>query len=395
MQRRSIKKSVKEFFVLIIVGVLIGVVGYFGYKFISNENEPKKEENNTEETNSNIKDEEEQEQIKEPTEKRMSIVMVGDALIHGAVYMDAHKNGKYDFTSMFTDIKPIISKYDLRYYNQESIIGGGAPQHYPRLNSPDAIGENLISIGFNLVSLANNHSFDQNESGLKYSLAFWKKYSDKVHTSGSYSSFEERDEIPIYEQNGIKYAFLSYTIPTNGLSAPAGKEYYVNVYDEVQVKNDVNKARSKGVEVIIVAMHWGEEYTHVPTQQQTQVAKYLSDLGVNLVIGSHPHVIQPIEYVGDTLVIYSLGNFISAQRVLGLEKIIGLLVGTDIVVKDKKVTFENTNFELLYTYYTSANTNFKVIPFSKLDNSILNNYEKINKEYRNIVDKSGKFNGNK
>ena len=397
MRKRKLKKGFKVLLLLLLLGV-IGAGCFVAFTdndiskkiFDKKKTEEKVEEKKEEET----VEEKKEEVPKEPEEKRMSLVMVGDALIHGAVYMDAYKNGKYDFSSMFTEIAPEISKYNLRYYNQESIIGGGAPQHYPRLNTPDALAQNLISIGFNLVSLANNHSFDQNEKGLQYSLAFWKKYAETVHTAGSYSSFEEQSKIPIYEQNGIKYAFLSYTIPTNGLSAPKGKEYYVNVYNKEQVAKDVTTARNNGAEVVMVAMHWGVEYTHVPNAEQKAVAKYLSDLGVNIVIGAHPHVIQPIEYVGDTLVIYSLGNFISAQRVLGLEKVIGLMVGTDIVVKDKKVTFEKTNFELLYTYYTASNTNFKVIPFSKLNNKLLNNYASVNTKYRKIVDPTGVFNGN-
>lgn len=331
-------------------------------------------------------------------ERRMSIVMVGDALIHGAVYMDAAKgNGKYDFTSMFTDLGPIINNYDLRYYNQESIIGGKklGISSYPTFNSPDEQANALIQQGFNLVSLSNNHSFDKGEAGLKYSISYWKKQTNVV-TAGQYASQKERDAVPVIEKNGIKYAFLSYTTCTNGLRAPAGKEYYVNVYSKSLVKKDVEKAKANGAEVIMVAMHWGVEYTHVPNGEQKSIAEYLSKLGVNLIIGAHPHVIQPIEYVNNTLVIYSLGNLISAQRVLGLEKIIGLLAGTDIVVDNYgKVTFENTNFELLYTYYTAANKNFKVIPFSKLTNAKLNDYANINKKYRKIVDPKGKFNGNK
>lgn len=336
------------------------------------------------------------EEVKE--EKRMSIVMVGDALIHGAVYMDASKgNGKYDFTSMFTELGPFIENYDLRYYNQESIIGGKSLgiSSYPTFNSPPEQSDALIKLGFNLVSLSNNHSFDKGEAGLKNSIKYWKKQTGVV-TAGQYASQKERDAVPVFEVNGIKYAFLSYTMCTNGLSAPAGKEYYVNVYSKSLVKKDVATAKANGAEVIMVAMHWGVEYTHVPNETQKSTAKYLSSLGVNLIIGAHPHVIQPIEYVNDTLVIYSLGNLISAQRVLGLEKIIGLLAGTDIVVDNYgKVTFENTNFELLYTYYTAANKNFKVIPFSKLTNAKLNNYASINKQYRKIVDPKGKFNGNK
>ena len=128
-------------------------------------------------------------------------------------------------------------------------------------------------------------------------------------------------------------------------------------------------------------------------KNKKKVAKYLSDLGVDIVIGSHPHVIQPMEYVGNTLVIYSLGNFIAAQRVLGEEKSVGLMVGTDIVVKDGKVTFDKTGFELLYTYSVTDLSGYQVIPFNKLSEKYLSNYKEKNKKYRKIVDPKGVFNG--
>ena len=134
-------------------------------------------------------------------------------------------------------------------------------------------------------------------------------------------------------------------------------------------------------------MHWGDEYSHTPNELQKQQAKYLSSLGVDLIIGSHPHVIQPVSYVDNTLVIYSLGNFISAQWTLGLPKIIGLMAGIDIVVKEDRVTFENINYNLLYTYCTTNYKNFKVIPFSNLTENILPNYKSIEEEYLNIVKK--------
>ncbi len=326
-----------------------------------------------------------EEKPKEPEEKRMSLVAVGDALIHGAVYLDASLgNGNYDFSSMFTDVAPLIKDYDLRYYNQETIIGGKelGVSHYPRFNSPDEIALNLMDIGFNLVSLANNHSLDKGETGILNSVKFWKKQDAVV--SGQADSFEDRNNIQVYEQNGIKYAFIAYTDSTNGLPVPSGKEYLINVYSDEQAKEDIEKIKDK-VDVIIVSMHWGEEYTHVPTSTQKREAEYLSSLGVNLIIGSHPHVIMPVEYVGDTLVIYSLGNFISGQSPLGLAKIIGLMVGMDIVVKDNKVTFENIDYKLLYTYCTSNYKNYKVIPFENLTDDILPNHESIEKQYMSIV----------
>ena len=151
-----------------------------------------------------------------------------------------------------------------------------------------------------------------------------------------------------------------------------------------KAKNDIESIKDQ-VDVIIVSMHWGEEYTHTPTYVQKREAQYLSSLGVDLIIGSHPHVIMPVDYVGDTLVIYSLGNFVSGQAPLGLAKTIGLLVGMDIVVKENKVTFENMDYKLLYTYSTSYNTNYKVYPFENLTDDILANHESIEQEYMNIV----------
>ena len=319
------------------------------------------------------------------TKKSMSLVAVGDALIHGAVYQDAYiGNGNYDFSYMFTDIKPLIENYDLKYYNQETIIGGKnlGVSHYPTFNSPDEIALNLIDLGFNVVSLANNHTLDKGEKGILYSVNFWR--DKNVVVNGQSDSLEDRNNIKIYEMNGIKYAFLAYTDGTNGIKVPSGKEYLVNVYSNEQAKIDIESIKDK-VDVIIVSMHWGNEYTHIPTKTQKEEAQYLSSLGVNLIIGSHPHVIMPVDYIGDTLVIYSLGNFISGQRPLGLAKIIGLMVGMDIVVEDEKVSFENLDYKLLYTYSTANYKNYKVIPFENLNDDILKNYKEIEKEYMNIV----------
>lgn len=336
-------------------------------------------------TSSSNEPEQEVELPKGPEEKRMSLVAVGDALIHGAVYMDADiGNGNYDFSKMFTEIAPLIQNYDLKYYNQETIIGGKnlGVSHYPRFNSPDEIALNLMDIGFNMVSLANNHTMDKGEEGILYSVNFWR--DKQVVVSGQSDSFEDRNNIKVYEQNGIKYAFISYTEMTNGLPVPEGKEYLVNVYSDEQAKQDIEQVKDK-VDVIIVAMHWGEEYTHTPTYSEKREAEYLSSLGVNLIIGAHPHVIQPVSYVGDTLVIYSLGNFISGQSPLGLDKIIGLMVGMDIVVKDNKVTFENIDYKLLYTYCVNHLSNYKVYPFDNLTDDILPNHEAIEQEYMQIV----------
>ena len=383
MKKRRLKKVPVVLLLFIMVGIAV-ILSLFNTDNKQKTNIQKEEQNNVSEVKKDINEEKVVEEVKE-TKKTMSIIMVGDALIHDSIYNDAFiGNNQYDFKKMFVDIEPLIKDYDLKYYNQETIIGGKdlGLSNYPLFNSPDEIGSDLVSIGFNMVSLANNHSLDKGERGLNYSINFWNN-QEGVVIAGSYASWEDRDNIKIHEMNGIKYAFLSYTVSTNGLRLPEGKEYLVNVYSDELAKKDIESVRDK-VDVVIVAMHWGNEYTHTPTYEQKRMAKYLSDLGVNLIIGCHPHVIQPIDYVGDTLVIYSLGNFISSQKSLGLAKIIGLMVGVDIVVDQEKVTFENLQSELLFTY-DNRYKDFKIIPFSNLNDEILNNYEQIREEYMNIV----------
>ena len=373
-KKRKLKKL--PIFILILI-IFLFVVGML---FILNHTKNSVDNKNTENKKEQVAE------TKDET-KKMSLVAVGDCLIHGAVYMDA-KTGTdtYDFSDMISLVKPMIENYDLKYYNQETIIGGKnlGVSHYPRFNSPDEIGDNMVDLGFNLVSLANNHALDKDEAGILYSNEYWN--GKNVITAGTYSSSEMRDDIKVYEQNGIKYAFLAYTTSTNGLSAPTGKEYLLNVYSNEQAKEDINKIKDK-VDVIIVSMHWGDEYVFEPTESEKEIAQYLSSLGVNLIIGSHPHVIQPVGYVNDTLVIYSLGNFLSGQRPMGIDKTIGLLVGMDIVVKDDKVTFENIEKSLLYTYSTTRDTNYKVYPFKDLNDSILSGYQELETKYMAIVNK--------
>ena len=373
-KKRKLKKLPIFILILIILLVVVGIL--FILKHTKNSVDNKNTENKKEQVV----------EIKDET-KKMSLVAVGDCLIHGAVYMDA-KTGTdtYDFSDMISLVKPMIENYDLKYYNQETIIGGKnlGVSHYPRFNSPDEIGDNMVELGFNLVSLANNHALDKDEAGILYSNEYWK--GKNVITAGTYSSSEMRDDINVYEQNGIKYAFLAYTTSTNGLNVPAGKDYLINVYSDEQAKEDIDKIKDK-VDVIIVSMHWGDEYVLEPTESEKEIAQYLSSLGVNLIIGSHPHVIQPVGYVNDTLVIYSLGNFLSGQRPMGVDKTIGLLVGMDIVVKDDKVTFENIEKSLLYTYSTTRDTNYKVYPFKDLNDSILSGYQELETKYMAIVNK--------
>lgn len=325
----------------------------------------------------------------EPQEYSFSMVMVGDSLIHSAVYADAYNGTTYDFSNMLTSIKPIVEKYDLAFINQETIIGGSSLGYssYPRFNSPEQIGDALIDTGFDIFNLANNHTLDMGEAGMINSLAYWN--TKDVITVGMNASFEERDTISIYEKNGITYAILGYTTVTNGLSVPSGKEYYLNIYDSDKVAADIAKVRDK-VDVVMVSMHYGTEYTHTPTLEQTEIASYLASLDVDIVIGHHPHVIQPITYIDDALVIYSLGNFLSGQ--IGINKQIGMLASLEVhkvVDGDNiEVTIQNVRGDLIYTHYNYSNgrySNYYVYPFNELNEGILSNYKTYEVEYGNII----------
>ncbi len=331
---------------------------------------------------------EEKIEFKEKKEYKLSLIMAGDALIHDAVYKDAYiGDNEYDFSDMFEEIRPIIQNYDLAFYNQETIIGGKnlGLSTYPRFNSPEEIGDALIDVGFNIVSLANNHSLDKGEQGIIHSNQYWR--TKDVMVSGTFDSFEDRNKINIQSKNNISYTLLSYTTSTNGIPVPEGKEYLVNVYSDELVKEDIKRVRDEA-DVIIVSMHWGVEYTHTPTSEQRRIANYLAELGADIVVGHHPHVIEPIEFIDDTLVIYSLGNFISAQ--IGLPKLVGMLVSVDIIKRDIndsiEIDIENVQSELIYTSYSNFR-NFKVIPYSKLTDIILPNFEEKLQPYIEVIKK--------
>lgn len=332
----------------------------------------------------------EKEDVKVPKIYEASVFMVGDALIHSNVYEDARgTDGSYDFKPMLEQIKPISIKYDLKYYNQETILGGAelGYSNYPRFNSLTEVGDAFLDAGFNLVSLATNHTMDKGEAGVINSVNYWKSKENVVY-SGQWTSNEEREESHVYNINGISYAFFSYTTWTNGLETPAGKEYLNNVYSPEKAAADIAKVKDL-VDVIIVAMHWGTEYSLGVSSQQTEIANYLSSLGVNLIIGSHPHVVEPVEYINDgkTFVIYSLGNFISDQ--IGIERLTGLMMEVTIkkvVDVDDTVTIsiDSPKAELIYTY-SKYGSNFKVYPYYRLDNTLLPNYMSYYEYYKGIV----------
>lgn len=389
MRNKRKKDKVLRIFVVLII-LIIGI--YFGYnKLLNNHN------NISSDSKVNVDDNNHSTSI--------SLIMAGDNLINDKLYNAAKKDdGSYDFKSMYSYIKDIVKNYDLAYYNQETILGGSeiGVSSYPAFNSPYEVGDATIDTGFNLVSLATNHTLDRGEKAIINSLNYWNNKSN-VLTSGSYLSNDDRNKVNIKEVNNITYTMLNYTYGTNGIKVPEGKEYLVNIwpctgnnpdndtkyqeYKEV-VKEDILRVRDK-VDLLIVAMHFGVEYTHVPTNYQIDMAEFLSSLGVDIIIGTHPHVIMPITYINDTLVIYSLGNFLSAQDTNNdYNTTVGLLSSIKItknIDKDNNssIKLSDLNNELIYT---TNKDGYKIIPFSNPDiKDYLNDYERVYNKYVNIV----------
>ena len=400
-KRRKLKKGFKIFLVILSI-TLISMIGYIIIK-------PNKDNKTI--TKPNILNKNEDKHYE------ASLIAVGDYLIHSSVYKDANRlaNGDgYDFKPMISYIKEIVSNYDIAYYNQETILGGSelGLSDYPTFNSPYEAGDAMLDAGFNLVSLATNHTMDSGKKAVENSCKYWQS-KENVLTAGSYCSEEERNKINIKEINNIKYTMLNYTYGTNGM--PVANDYLVNVWptdiDNInnpekdtkyqaykkQVKEDIDKVKDK-VDFLIVAMHWGVEYTHEPTAYEKDMASYLASLGVNLIIGTHPHVIQPVTWIDDTLVIYSLGNFISAQYQnkntctnykCTTELMTSLKIEKDIKNNQTSVKITNVENELLYNYYNQSTwRNFKVIPFSNPKiKEYLPNYKEVYNTYKAVVQK--------
>ena len=406
-ERYVVKKKNKSnkflvFTILILFIIAIGI--YVIWANNSNKDESIGTLNSAEENNKI-------EEAKEETTS-VSLIMVGDNLIHSSIYKEANRNANYkgyDFKPMLTYIKEKVQNYDIAYYNQETILGGTeiGLSDYPCFNSPYETADAMLDAGFNLVSTATNHTLDRGSQAILNSRAYWDK-QENVLAVGSYSSFENRDEIQIMEKNGITYTMLNYTYGTNGIPVPEGKEYLVNVwptdlyindpardtkYQEYkeQVKEDIAKVRDK-VDVLIVAMHCGIEYTTEPSAYQKDEAEFLASQGVDIVIGTHPHVLEPVEWIDDTLVFYSLGNFISAQyQDENYNKTVGLMSSLRITKTTKgeesSIKIDNVENELIYTYYNQATwSNFKVIPFSNSNiANYLPGYKSVYERYKKVV----------
>ncbi|WP_449540129.1 CapA family protein [Ferdinandcohnia sp. Marseille-Q9671] len=323
-----------------------------------------------------------------PFTTSMTLAAVGDILIHSIVYDDAKTGEGYDFKPMLANVKDLLKNPDLTIANQETIVGGTeiGLSTYPSFNSPFEVADALKDAGVDIVSIANNHTLDRGERAILSAIDYLTSIG--IEYTGGYRSLEDKSRIRVLNRNGISIAFLSYTYGTNGIPVPKGKEYLVNLIDMNLIKSDIKEARQVA-DVVAVSMHWGNEYQLYPTDQQKQLAQELSDEGVDLIIGHHPHVLQPMEWIkgkdgNETFVIYSLGNFISGQ--MWDYKDIGGVLEIEIVkeVKSKDVTVVQLQNPVFTPTFVSNShyRNFQVVPLQNAGSFGLKNanskYEEMN-----------------
>lgn len=308
----------------------------------------------------------------------LQMLSVGDNLIHDGIYEQANKraggNG-YDFSFCYSRVKATVEAADIATINQETIIAESyQPSGYPLFNSPQELGQEVCKIGFDVVSLANNHMLDKTSKGLTEAIDFWDAQEGIVRT-GAYRDQAELDRVEYIEKNGVKIGLVGITQYLNGLSLPKDSPLkIIMTSDEAEIERKI-KAAKEQCDVVLVNVHWGSEYTTTPSQDQRNLAKKMAGWGANVIIGHHPHVLQPIEWIDNTdgsrtLVAYSLGNFIS-QQATPARVIAGMLhYSLTVDAETGKITVDDVLFETTVTHYVSGSHDVQIYPLSQYSDAL-------------------------
>jgi poly-gamma-glutamate synthesis protein (capsule biosynthesis protein) len=249
--------------------------------------------------------------------QEVRLLFAGDAMQHKVQIDNAYRNGEYDYSSYFKHIKYEISRSDVAIVNLEGPLGGKPHKGYPMFSIPDEFAVALKDAGFSVFLTANNHSVDCFSKGVRRTIDVLD--SLEVYHTGTFRNASEREkDYPlIIEKKGVRMAFLNYTYDTNGMKPEHPS--MVNLIDTALIMEDIRKTLISNPDVIIAALHWGQEYKLNQNKVQEQLARFLIEQGVHLIIGSHPHVVQPSQVFTDSvrgnkhLIVYSLGNFVSGM----------------------------------------------------------------------------------
>ena len=271
--------------------------------------------------------------IVEPPPRSFTLVATGDVLLHTALWdqarADAAAAGRagHDFGPMLSGIQPVVSAADLAICHMETPVAppGGPFSSYPSFSVPPEIAPALAATGYDACTTASNHTYDRGADGVDRTLAALDAAG--IRHAGSARTAQEAGTPTLLDVNDVGVALLSYTYGFNGVPAPRGETWRSNPIDERRILADAAVARQRGAEVVIVALHWGDEYTHDPNAQQVELApRLIRSPDIDLLLGHHAHVVQPIEAVDGEWVVYGMGNLVSNQGSQGPEKLEGLLV---------------------------------------------------------------------
>ncbi len=311
----------------------------------------------------------------------VNVLCAGDNLIHSPIYSQAKNrsnDGGYDFSYAYENVADIIAAADLAILNQETIITDAfAPSTYPCFCSPEDLGAEMIKLGFDAVSISNNHVLDKGEAGLLATLDYWEAAHPDIPVYGAYRNAEDMDNIRTIMVNDISFAFLGYMEHTNGLYLPASSECELVYLDETELIKQQVKEAAKNYDCVIVSAHFGLETTNEIMQSQYDIAQQLADWGADIIIGTQPHTIQSMEYL-DTIdgrqafVYYCLGNFISAQS---NPYCMVEMLGEITVTKNHttgEVSLSDAKAIPLINHYDYGYENVRVYPFSNYTQELAN-----------------------
>lgn len=303
---------------------------------------------------------------------RISLLFLGDVMQHDSQIKAAYdlSTKQYDYSSCFQFVKPYLSSADLAIGNLEVTLAGPPYKGYPQFSAPDELALTLKDVGMDVLVTANNHCLDRGKKGLERTIMMLDSL-DILHTGTFRDTVERMNDYPmLFEKNGFSFALLNYTYGTNGI--PVTKPNVVNTIDTAVIRKDIIKAKQASPDAIIVFMHWGQEYQSLPSKGQKDITEFCFRLGAKLVIGAHPHVLQPMEWrkENDQLVVYSLGNFVSGQR--DRYKDGGAMLRVDLmkIVQDSvsATRIDSAGYILEWVYRTAdAKKNYYVLPIPSFE----------------------------
>ena len=304
-----------------------------------------------------------------------TLTAIGDIMCHNTQYWDAYNKStdEYDFSYVFDDIKDYTLSPDITVANLETSFAGKERgySNYPTFNSPDSLAKCIADIGVDVISTAGNHCLDMGFSGLSRTIDVLDSYN--ISHLGTYKTEESQKELLYNDINGVKIAFLDYTYGTNGIPIPSGKDFCVNLINKSLIKSQIEKAKSENADIIVACMHWGTEYKTVANDDQKDLANFLFENGVDIILGNHPHTLEPMKKrtvtladgsTKDCFVIYALGNFICDQNAENTRNSIILNLNLSFDFTNKKLSFDSITYTPIYMY---KNPNVSTHKFKLLD----------------------------